>query len=258
MPPRIDQIDELTRGIELPFRPLHLQHLQVIVEALSAAWADLLDRHQPILFHQDEAEINALMETKLLALLDDDPLLAQMVRAIARGRETLSFDGTHLEKRPDLSLFFTCRNPAFPLVIECKIIDKADGKSARLYCDRGISRFLVGEYAWATREAIMVGYVRDESTIASSLAPLFVPSACGRAPCATKGGISAVSPPPPNVATSSHARTFCYPYRRPPHDSPGAITLWHLWLPAAQSLVDVAKPAAGISIVDAGSASAGT
>jgi hypothetical protein len=144
----------------------------------------------------------------------------------------MSFDGTHLEKRPDLSLFLTRRNAAFPLVIECKIIDQTNGKNGKLYCDKGVSRFLTGEYAWATREALMIAYVRDESTIASTLAPLFVQQACAPAPYAAKGGLTAIGAPPPDLAKSSHDRSFCYPHRQPPRNEPGPIELWHLWLPA--------------------------
>ena len=174
------------------------------------------------------------METKLLTLIDTDSLWAQMVRAVARGRETVSFDGTHLEKRPDLSLFLTCRNAGFPLAIECKIIDEGNGKSAKLYCDNGVLRFVTGEYAWATKEALMIAYVRDKSTIASTLAPLFVPPPSGPAPYAAEGTLSVIGVPPPDLGTSSHSRRFRYPLRQPPCDEPGAIALWHLWLPVAQ------------------------
>ena len=227
--PRLDQIAELTRGIELPLMPLHQEHLRIIVEAVSAAWTDLLQRHQQILLRDEEAEINALMETRLSARLDEDPLWAQMVRAVARGRETISFDGTHLEKRPDLSLFLTCRNSAFPLAIECKIIDEANNKTGKLYCDKGLSRFLTGEYAWAAREALMVGYVRDKSTIVSTLVPLFLPLTSGSVSYAAEGPISPIGSPPLDLARSSHSRNFRYPLRQPPSDQPGAIALWHLW-----------------------------
>ena len=59
MPQRIDQIAELTRGIDLPLLPLHREHLRVIFETLSAAWADLLLRHSQTLLREDEAAINA-------------------------------------------------------------------------------------------------------------------------------------------------------------------------------------------------------
>jgi hypothetical protein len=232
MPPRLDQIAELTRGIELPLQPLHQEHLHIITEALTAAWTDLLQRHPQVVLRDDEAAINALMETRLLARIDEDPLWAQMVRAVARGRETVSFDGTHLEKRPDLSLFLTCRNASFPLAVECKIIDETNDKSGKLYCDKGLSRFLTGDYAWATREAFMVAYVRDNSTIASALAPLFVPAPSGAIPYAAENLIAPVGTSPPDLAKSSHRRSFRYPLQPPPRDQSGAIALWHLWLPA--------------------------
>lgn len=233
MPPRLDQVAELTRGIELPLEPLHHEHLRIIVEALSTTWTELLQRHSQVLLNGNEAAINALMETMLLARLDQDPLWAQMVRAVARGRETVSFDGTHLEKRPDLSIFLTRRNASFPLAIECKIIDEANNKSGKLYCDNGLSRFLTGEYAWASREAFMLAYVRDASTIASTLAPLFVQPASGPIPYAAQGAITSMGAPPPDVARSSHARNFRYPLRSPPHNEPGAIAILHLWMCAA-------------------------
>jgi hypothetical protein len=228
MPPRLDQISELTRGIELPLAPLHPEHLRVIIDVLSEAWQDLVRRHLRVLLEEDEAVINALMETRLLAFLDEKPLWAQMVRAVARGRETISFDGSHLEKRPDLSLYLT-RRASFPLVVECKIIDAKTDKNGRLYCENGISRFLKGEYAWAGREALMIAYVRDKSTIASVLASLLTKPAY-----AVETELVAVGVAPPDIATSSHGRSFRYPFREPPRDQPGPIALWHLWLPAAK------------------------
>jgi hypothetical protein len=228
MRPRLDQISELTRGIELPLVPLHPEHLRVIIDVLIEAWQDLRERHPKAVLEDDEAAINALMETRLLALLDENPLWAQMIRAVARGRETMSFDGIHLEKRPDLSLYLT-RRASFPLAIECKIIDATKDKNGKLYCDNGISRFVKGEYAWAAREALMVAYVRDSSTIASVLVPLLTKPAY-----AVETEVVAVCTAPPDLATSSHTRSFLYPLRMPPGNQPGNIALWHLWLPAAQ------------------------
>jgi hypothetical protein len=239
MPPRLDQIAELTRGTDLPLPPLHREHLRFIVEVVCTAWAVLRERHSHVLLRRDEAEITSLLESRLLAFLDEEPLWAQMVRAVARGRETVSFDGSHLEKRPDLSLFLTCRTAIFPLAIESKIIDEANGKTAKLYCDQGISRFLRGEYAWATREAIMIAYVRDKSTTISSLAPLLMPSGAGAAPYRTNGPVTPMGIPPPDLVTSSHSRIFRYPLRPPPGNVPSVIALWHLWL----AVSEISEPA---------------
>lgn len=229
--PRPEQIDELTRGLDLPFASLQQEHLEVISEVLALAWSDLLQSCPTVLLTGSESEVNALMETRLCALLDEHVLWAQLVRSVSRGKETVSFDGGHLEKRPDLSIHLSARNPSFPLVVECKLIDTSSGKGQDLYCKKGLARFLSGEYGWATREAVMLAYVRDRSTIASCLTPLLTAD-LNRSP-----SLYAVAEPPAaiclgtlDLALSRHGRNFRYPDRTAPHDDPGDISLWHLWL----------------------------
>lgn len=231
--PRPEQIEFLTRGMDLPFPALRDEHLSVIADVVSAAWRDLLQSHRATLITGSEAEINALMQTRLGQLLDEHALWEQLVRCITRGTETLSFDGSHLEKRPDLSIHLTDRNQAFPLVVECKLIDTHNQKGADLYCDKGLRRFLTGEYGWATTEAFMMGYVRDGTTIASALSP-FLAKDLPRNPnryLVDQMPVS-VSLQGADLAYSRHGRLFRYLSRLPPRDVPGPITLWHLWLPA--------------------------
>jgi hypothetical protein len=95
--PREDQVAELTRGQSLPLAPLRETHLIFIAEILRRAWNDLLvDRHS-ILLSGGESEVNALVETRLNALLEEDKLWSLLVRDVARGKETISYDGSHLE-----------------------------------------------------------------------------------------------------------------------------------------------------------------
>lgn len=230
--PRHNQIDFLTRGLDLPFPALRDEHLFVIADVLVVAWAGLLQSHPTTLLTGTEAEINALMETRLGQLLDEHPLWEQMVRCVTRGKETLSFDGGHLEKRPDLSIHLTNRNQAFPLIVECKLIDAFSRKGADLYCDNGLRRFLTGEYGWATREAFMMAYVRDGATIASALNPFLAKSRTRTPqPYLIEEMPIAVASDGSDLASSRHERLFHYPTRTPPRDVPGAITLWHLWVP---------------------------
>ena len=231
MQTRPDQIFELTRGVQLPLDPLHYDHLAIIVEVLSVAWQDLARTQRFTLLTGSEAELNAMMESRLSALLDEHMLWSQLVRSVSRGKETLSFDGKHLEKRPDLSIHLSCRNPSFPLVVECKLIDTENRKGHELYCKLGLTRFLTGEYSWATREAIMIAYVRDDSTICHSLTPFLAAS-------------QSMVPPPYAVeelpvridllaldlARSIHSRAFRYLAQLPPNDVPGSIAIWHLWM----------------------------
>lgn len=230
--PRPEQIDELTRGIELPLVALHEEHLLLIAEIVALAWDDLARKQASTLSTGSEAEINALLEARLSRLIDEHPLWEQLVRSVARGKETVSFDGVHLEKRPDLSIFLSGRSPAFPLVVECKLINAPDGKSGTLYCNNGLRRFLTGEYGWSGQDGFMLAYVRDQSTIESCLLPLL---AVGRA---AKPDPFAVRDWPVerrlaafDLAATRHDRSFRYVNRTAPADAPGPIAIWHLWLP---------------------------
>jgi hypothetical protein len=232
--PRHGQIDFLTRGLDLPFAALLDEHLSVIAEILAGAWSDLLQSHPTTLLTGAEAEINALMETRLGQLLDDHPLWEQMVRCVTRGKETLSYDGSHLEKRPDISIHLTARNQAFPLIVECKLIDAPNRKGPDLYCENGLKRFLTGEYGWATQEAFMMAYVRDGTSIASALSPFLARTTSRNPqPYLVEDMPVAVATMGYDLARSRHARPFQYPTRTPPRDVPGAVTLWHLWVPTA-------------------------
>ena len=170
-PPRDYQIAELTSGVELPLPALKSRHLRIIAEFFvgpgKASW-------QPRgRCDEQEPEINGLMESRLLVFLDKDREWSTLVSNVSRGKESFSFDGSSLEKRPDLCLFLTGR-PRFLLVVECKLIDNKARKEVALYGNNGLARFLNGEYAWYAQEAFMLAYVRDGSTIGDCLAPHLV------------------------------------------------------------------------------------
>lgn len=234
---RRDQLTELTGGLQLPLPSLSAIHLDIILEGLISAWEELAKTHGDELLKKDEPEINALMQARLNRATETETLFGQMVSNVARGSETVSFDGTHIEKRPDLAVYLTRRHANFPLLIECKIIDRRCGKGVNLYCMNGLKRFVEGEYAWANREAMMVAYVRDRSHIDGTLTPY----------------LSALTAnPPDSLRTESvpqqegtligvvtrHGRAFQY---TPPclGSLPGPIAIWHLWIPSHLTLPGV-------------------
>ena len=57
------------------------------------------------------------------------------------------------------------------LFVECKPVDGKHAVGAH-YCERGICRFVDGEYAWAMQDGLMVGYVRGGRTITKDLSPV--------------------------------------------------------------------------------------
>nr|VFK08951.1 MAG: hypothetical protein BECKLPF1236A_GA0070988_100228 [Candidatus Kentron sp. LPFa]VFK27443.1 MAG: hypothetical protein BECKLPF1236C_GA0070990_100472 [Candidatus Kentron sp. LPFa] len=234
--PRPEQVAELTRGVTLPFPAINDEHLLVIVETLAKVWAELSTRHANLV-ERCEPYINTLMATRLKKQCDEgtDAMWNTLISSVARGEESISYDGSHLEKRPDLSLLLTkARQPGFPLIIECKIID-AKTHPVRLYCDKGLARFIEGEYAWHDRQAIMLAYVRDASTIATSLTPHLDKHrneetdrfACERLPEAIETG--AIETTDMDLARSKHGRNFHYIESRNPN-APGPIVVWHLWV----------------------------
>lgn len=222
--PRPEQVAALTRGQPLPLPPLPETTLLMMAEMLARAWNDLRSKHAQTLHGGSEAEVTSLLQIRLNALLDEDHCWEMLVCGVSRGLESISFNGTHLEKRPDLSIHLTARRFDFPLVVECKLMDRPQEKTVGLYCRDGLMRFVRGEYAWMSAEAFMLAYVRDNSTISTHLSPHLADESS----CATLGLPQAL-PSSADLAHSHHNRPFTYLSGT---SDPGPIILWHFWLPA--------------------------
>lgn len=232
--PRLEQVAELTRGIRLPTSAVTDIHLQILAEGLREAFNDLREREAATITSGDEPEVTAMLHARLNGLIKENSLWSQLVLCVIRGGESISYDGSHLEKRPDLSILLSGRTPHFPLVVEAKILDASSGRTVALYCDRGLLRFVKGEYAWANREAFMLGYVRDGSSIDSTLGPRLA-EAMALSPCpylveelpvqVGSGGV--------DLAYTRHGRGFVYSCQ-PPTSSPESISVWHLWLSCSE------------------------
>ena len=228
--PRVDQVAELTRGLRLPLPAIADLHLQILAEGLREAFDDLRGRRPPAMTLGHEPEMTALMETRLNRLIDEDLLWRQLVLFVARGKESISFDGSHLEKRPDLSIYLSDRTRHFPLVVEAKILDAANAKTVTSYCDHGLLRFVEGDYAWGNREAFMVGYVRDGSSIDAKLKPCLAQAMALNPPGYLVEELPVhVGSGVLDLAYTRHSREFVYSSQARPN-SPGLISVWHLWL----------------------------
>ena len=228
--PRQDQVAELTCGVRLPLAPIEDEHLEILAEGLRRAFHDVRERAPDIVSSGGETEVTALMQSRLKRLIQEDSLWRQLVLWVGRGVESISFDGSHLEKRPDLSIVLSGPDLRFPLIAEAKILDAVTSKTTRLYCENGIRRFVHGEYAWGNREAFMIGYVRDGSSIDPTL-KAFLSKAAVSDPDAYL--VEALPVPVGagafELAYTRHGRSFVYGSQRPPN-RPGPISLWHLWL----------------------------
>lgn len=229
--PRPDQILELSRGLTLPLLPIDSVYLEIIAETFVDAFNDVCVCSPTTMQSGTEAEVTALIQARLNVIADHNPFWRQLVSCTIRGAESLSFDGSHIEKRPDFSIYLTDRFRNFPLIAEAKLLDCPNGKTEKLYCEKGIKRFLDGEYAWAASEAIMVAYVRDGSTISSKLTPFLnsgSPLNSKKYAVETMPATSAKATK--DLARSTHTRSFSYIGTHLKNNRPGPIELWHLWL----------------------------
>ena len=93
---------------------------------------------------------------------------------VVRDAELTSYDGKHPDKKPDIVLGLQRPDGAYViadqdcLFIECKPVDAAHPLTSE-YGLEGIRRFVEGEYAWAMESAVMLAYVRGNSTISQHL-----------------------------------------------------------------------------------------
>ena len=227
---RVDQVAELTRGVRLPLPAIADVHLEVLAECLSKAFNDLLLRRSDTMLFGHEPELTALIETYLNNLIDENVLWRQLVVCVARGKESVNFDGSHLEKRPDLSIYLSDRTRRFPFIVETKILDAPNGKRIASYCKDGLLRFIKGEYAWGSQEAMMIGYIRDGSSIKSELRKYLKKDMTLKSPKYRVKELPVHTRPENwDFAYTQHDRAFVYNNQAPPN-SPGLISIWHLWL----------------------------
>jgi hypothetical protein len=149
-------------------------------------------------------------------------------------QETVNHDLSKLSKRPDMLARIANRPSGVDpsqdgIFIECKPVDaKPNHSLTSAYCEEGIRRFVVGDYAWAMTEALMVGYNTVHPKPSEALKEPFQKQ---RAVVLPVGGLSdcpqSVHHPP--VAISRHERIF--PLGDAGKKAP-PIQLRHLWLKA--------------------------
>lgn len=228
--PRPDQVAELTRDIRLPLPAITEIHLQVLAEGICGAFEDLRIRMPHKLRSADEPEVNTLIETTLNRWIDKDTLWGQLVDSVSRGKESVSFDGSKLETRPDFSIYLSDRTRRFPLVVEAKILDAPNAKTVTLYCKHGLIRFVNGDYAWGNHEALMIGYIRDGSSIDTKLKKFLAEDMALTSPKYRVKQLPVhVGSGTLDFAYTQHDRVFVYNCQPQPNN-PGPISVWHLWL----------------------------
>jgi len=223
---------------ELPHPPISIAVFLVVENGIRAAWE--LMRNRPRsgfdLLRADEDVVTHELYERLYDDIFDNNVVEgfdrELLTAVTRESKLRTYDGSHLDKMPDLLFGLSDRSGVFRrsqdwLFVECKPIDSNHSVGVH-YCGKGIIRFVQGDYAWAMTSALMIGYVRNGFTISprlndalkisSTIRTIDYPHICH---------LSTSVPTSEVVQISRHERTFTYLETK---RSAGAIVIRHLWL----------------------------
>jgi hypothetical protein len=166
---------------ELPHRKMEPEVFIILHQVLVCALEILSADGQPLAtMHEDPitSALQRVIENRLRQTGEVSGFRAPFFERVTRQHECDSFDGSRQRERPDL--FFGIRpddtfrariqSDQWGVFAECKPVD-ADHFAGSDYCEKGLARFIQGNYAWAMQDALMVAYARDERAIASHLVP---------------------------------------------------------------------------------------
>lgn len=235
----LGMFDDSTEGIYLPHPPLSLRSHLIIEAAIRAAWKLMLTQVRGGFDLQaaDEDTVTHELYERLYDEVFDRGIVAgfdrEVFASVRREPKVRNFNGNNLDKMPDLLVEFVDRpagvmNSQHGLFIECKPVD-TDHAVGGHYCDKGLIRFVRGDYAWAMQSAMMVGYARTGYAILPKLPDALrkraadIPTIEDTCPCPQSKG----DPTGEAVHVSKHGRTFRYVDSG---KSAPAIAIRHLWL----------------------------
>jgi hypothetical protein len=224
---------------ELPHPRLQPEIFIILHRVLIRALEILSIDGQPLATMDEDPITSALqrvIENRLRQTGEVAGFRAPLFERVTRQHECDSFDGTLQQERPDLffgihpddSFRNRLQSDQWGIFVECKPVDAAHFAGSD-YCDRGLVRFIRGDYAWAMQDALMVAYVRDGRAIASHL----VSAMASRVSLHGQDGVAPLSATGCEAGrynevlhVSTHARRFEWTGERGPACP---ITIYHSW-----------------------------
>jgi hypothetical protein len=161
-----------TQAVEytLPHPQIPQRTVLLICKVIKKAW-QLLEEKPPPSFHMQSAgEVTItqilveIMENRLRKSGEIAGFNRHQFGRVSRDPKITNFDKKHPDKMPDI--FFDLKRGDLPIIseqdglfVECKPIDPQHPILSH-YCNKGLVRFVNGDYAWAMQDALMVGYVK--------------------------------------------------------------------------------------------------
>ncbi len=161
-----------TQGIEftLPHPQIPQRTILLLCKVIKRAW-QLLEEYPPdnfVLKSANEDTVTevlvSIIESRLRKNGEVDGFDCARFGKVTREQKITNFDKQHPDKMPDI--FFDLKRDHYPILseqdglfVECKPVDIKHSISS-YYCEKGLIRFVNGDYAWAMQDALMVGYIK--------------------------------------------------------------------------------------------------
>jgi len=156
---------------KFPHAPIPVRTILRLENVVKEAWR-LLKEDPPANFDLNIAKEDTITEI-LVEILEDSlrqkavipGFNTQLFGPVVRGAQRTNYNKAHPDKMPDILFHLNrehlhIKSSQDGLYVECKPIDKSHSLRSA-YCEKGIIRFVNGDYAWAMQEALMVGYLRN-------------------------------------------------------------------------------------------------
>lgn len=226
---------------DLPHAAIHPRWMLLLHQVIEEAFKILL-RSQlfkgPQLEDEITVQLHSVLENDLRqrkARREQDAIAGfdeGMFEAILRHTGATNFNGQKLKKEPDL--YFKLKPSSgqrvlateYAIFVECKPVDTGHSAGGD-YCDKGLIRFVEGDYAWAMQDALMIGYVKGRQ-ITNHLIPAMATSV-RMASLATSQPPTPLAPPSSRhepVHVSHHRRSFPWSWGK---GKACDIRIYHSW-----------------------------
>lgn len=224
-----------SHGIEytLPHPKIPQRTVLLLCEVIKKAW-QLLEEKPPSNFilqcaNEDtitQVLVDEIIENRLRKSGEVDGFNCALFGKVIREPKITNFDKKHPDKMPDI--FFDLKRDRLPILsnqdglfVECKPVDHKHPIFS-CYCQKGLIRFVNGDYAWAMQDALMVGYIKGDYSF-KKLASVLDGKKSAVLKTANHFAVDEYA-----IYRSNHNRTFEWPESR---GNACPISVAHLWLP---------------------------
>ena len=195
----------MTRGLRPPLAPVADDHLVILAERLWQAFDDIRMHEPKTRASGDEREVNALMQARLLSLIDENALWGVLVRWVGCGTGMFPSRRSQDSRRR-----------------------KVEDASAILH--RRCFPYVKAEYVWSNCESFMIVKIRNESSFDTMIkGNLSKDMKLHPRRYLVEARPVPVGPGSSDLACTRHRRNFVFVNQRPPNRR-GTISIWHLWL----------------------------